>query len=132
MSHITTINTKFKNMLSLEKAVSRLGFSMAERSKETKYSKYTRFHNASYFVSVPEARTPVGVIVNKDGSISLETDFYDSDGAVLREKCGSGFNKVKQMYAVEEAKAEARKKGYSVYEQHDIDKEETIRLVMEI
>ena len=61
---------------------------------------------------MPGADYEIGVI-SKGGSYELNCDFYDKN---LEKVIGQKGGLLKQAYAVEKTRIEARKKGYSVIE----------------
>lgn len=75
-------------------------------------------------IRVPGASYEVGV-VRRGGKYVLLWDFYSTGG--LERKLGKGAGQLKQAYAVERVRREARLKGYQVREQRN---EHGIRLTL--
>ena len=65
-------------------------------------------------IEVVEREIDLGVI-NKGGLYELNCDFYDKS---LEKAIGRKGGLLKQAYAAEKTRIEARKKGYSVIERH--------------
>jgi hypothetical protein len=65
-------------------------------------------------IRVPGAEYEVGVVKKADG-YTLLYDFWSYGG--LQEKLGDNAEKLVQMYAIEAAKEEAQRQGFSVFEE---------------
>jgi len=110
MSHISKIELEVKDLGVLGQACSRLGLQL-ERGQKT-YKWYGQEAQCDHCIRVPGARYEIGVI-SKAGSYELNCDFYDKN---LEKVVGQKGGLLKQAYAAEKTRIEARKKGYSVIE----------------
>ena len=109
MSHIVTIETRVHDSAALTAACQRIG--LAEPVHGT--AKLFSGEATGLSVNLPGWRYPI-VVDTAAGSITY--DHYEGRWGDLAE-----LQRLLQMYAVEKAKLEARKKGYGVTEQlrHD-------------
>ena len=110
MSHISKIELEVKDLGILDKACARMGL-MFQRGKKT-FKWYSKESPCDHVIGVPGASYEIGVI-NKGGRFELNCDFYDPN---IEKVIGRQGGLLKQAYAVEKTKLEARKKGYSVME----------------
>lgn len=123
MSHVVTIATEIRDLQAVKAACKRLGWEFLEG--QTTYKWYgesvgdyplpTGFTAADlgkchHAIRVPGARYEVG-LVRRGNSFVPMWDYWYSGG--LSEDTG---NKLAQAYAVEKAKAEARRRGHTVTE----------------
>lgn len=116
MSHISTIAVEVKNLTVLEKACERLGLKLMR--DQTTFKWYGRqAAPCAHAIKVPGADYEVGVV--RDGNkFALQADFFDQK---LEAMLGRDGQKLIQAYAVEAAKAQARRQGYSVREETQAD-----------
>ena len=110
MSHISKIELEVKDLGILGQASSRLGLELLKNSKTFKWSGQEA--QCDHCIRVPGADYQIGVL-NRNGSYELNCDFYDKN---LEKVIGPKGGLLKQAYAVEKTRIEARKKGYSVIE----------------
>jgi hypothetical protein len=110
MSHISKIELEVKDLAILGQACARLGLELARG--RTAFKWYGKEAPCDHCIRVPGADYEIGVI-NNGGSFELNCDYYDRN---LEKTIGKQGGLLKQAYAVEKAKVEARKKGYSVVE----------------
>ena len=112
MSHISKIELEVKDLGTLAQACSRLGLELIKGQKTFKW--YGREDGKSdHAIKVPGANYEIGVI--KAGkAFELQCDYYD---AAIGKAIGQKGGLLKQAYAVERTKTEARRKGYTVMEQ---------------
>ena len=110
MSHISKIELEVKDLGILGQACSRLGLELLKNSKRFKW--YGQEAQCDHCIRVPGADFEIGVL-HKDGLYELNCDFYDKN---LEKVIGQKGGLLKQAYAVEKTRIEARKKGYSVLE----------------
>ena len=110
MSHISKIELEVKDLGVLSQACGRLGLSLI-RDRKT-FTWYGRDSACDHAIRIPGATYEVGVI-RKDGRYELQCDFYD---AGIEKAIGRQGGLLKQAYAVEKTKLEARRKGYTVLE----------------
>jgi hypothetical protein len=111
MSHISKIELEVKDLGILSQACTRLGLSLIREQKTFRW--YGKEAQCDHAIKVPEANYEIGVL-HKDGLYELNCDFYDKN---LEKVIGQKGGLLKQAYAVEKTRIEARKKGYSVLEQ---------------
>ena len=112
MSHISKIELEVKDLGILDKACARIGL-MFQRGKQS-FKWYSKESRCDHVINVPGASYEIGII-KTGGRYELQCDFYDRN---IEEAIGKNGGLFKQAYAVEKAKAEARRKGYSVVERH--------------
>ena len=105
MSHIVSIKTKVHDATAVSAACSRLGLPIPKQGTAKLFSGEVR----GLLVQFPGWQYPA-VIDTQSGSICY--DNYEGQWGDQQQ-----LNKFLQMYAVEKAKLEARKKGYQVSEQ---------------
>jgi len=102
MSHTMNINLEIHDRDALLAACQRLGLTITE-GRHKLYSSTEE----GIAISLPGWRYPV--VIKSDGTVAY--DNYNGNWGKIEE-----LNKLKAYYGLEKAKAEARKKGYSVYE----------------
>lgn len=127
MSHVATIDCEILSLDALKSACERLGLSFQEGQRS--YAWYGKFvgdypmpegftvddlGHCEHAIKVPGARYEVGVVY-REGKYSLMWDFYSAGG--LEGQLGPNGQKLAQAYAVEAAKLEAQRQGYSVWEE---------------
>ena len=110
MSHISKIELEVKDLGVLGQACSRLGLQLVQGQKTFKW--YGQEAQCDHCIRVPGASYEIGV-TNKSGCYELNCDFYDKN---LEKVIGQKGGLLKQAYAAEKTRIEARKKGYSVIE----------------
>jgi len=111
MSHVSQIELKIKSLEALKAACARLRCKFMEGQKT--FRAYYGENKCSHAISIPGAKFEVG-LTESEGEFSLEWDSWSSGGLVA--KLGQNAGLLKQAYAVEQAKIQARRKGFSVYE----------------
>ena len=117
MSHTMNIQLELHNRDALLAACQRLGLTMTE-GRHTIHSTIEE----GIAVRLPGWRYPA--IVKNDGSVAID-NFNGSWGRIEE------LNKLKAYYGLEKAKAEARKKGYSVCETYN-DRTQEIELRIQV
>ena len=110
MSHISKIELEVKDLGTLGQACTRLGLQLVRDQRAFKW--YGQEAQCDHCIRVPGASYEIGVL-SKDGSYELNCDFYDKN---IEKVIGQKGGLLKQAYAVEKTRIEARKKGYSVVE----------------
>jgi hypothetical protein len=111
MSHISKIELEVKDLGTLAKACTRLGLKLIKGQKAFKWYG-AEDGKCDHTIKVPGATYEIGV--TKTGkSIELQCDYYDY---AIGKAIGQTGGLLKQAYAVERTKAEARRKGYTVIE----------------
>jgi hypothetical protein len=139
MSHISKIELEITDLDALKGACKRLGFEFRE-NKHT-YVWYgiwvgryplpegmtpEDLGRCNHAIQVPGCEYEVGVI-KRDHSYLLFWDSWRKGGLEKETALGKGARRLKQAYAVEKVKHEARRKGYKLHEKK-ID--QGIRLVL--
>jgi len=111
MSHISKIELEVNDLNTLDSACTRLGLQFVKGQKNFKWFG-KKAGDCDHAIRIPEAEYEIG-INRVNGIFELECDYYDRNiGKTIGEKGGI----LKQAYAVEKTKTEARRKGYSVIE----------------
>jgi hypothetical protein len=110
MSHISKIELEVKDLGVLGQACTRLGLSLIKGQKTFRW--YGQEAQCDHCIRVPGADYEIGVN-SRGGSYELNCDFYDKN---LEKVIGQKGGLLKQAYAAEKTRIEARKKGYSVIE----------------
>jgi hypothetical protein len=110
MSHISKIELQVNDLSTLRRACSRLGLELIQGQKTFKW--YGQDGRCDHAIKVPGANYEIGVL--KVGDVfELNCDYYD---LVIGKMIGKNGGLLKQAYAVERTKSEARRKGYTVIE----------------
>jgi hypothetical protein len=110
MSHISKIELEVKDLGVLGQACSRLGLQLQRDQRTFKW--YGRDSLCDHAIRIPGASYEIGMI-QRDGRYELQCDFYDRG---IEKAIGRQGGLLKQAYAVEKTKIEARRKGYTVLE----------------
>ncbi|PKN62597.1 MAG: hypothetical protein CVU57_23395 [Deltaproteobacteria bacterium HGW-Deltaproteobacteria-15] len=110
MSHISKIELEVTDLAVLSQACARLGLALLKAQKSFKW--YGNEAPCDHAIRVPGADYEIGV-ARSGASYELNCDFYDKN---LEKVIGRNAGLLKQAYAVEKTRVEARKKGYSVVE----------------
>jgi len=111
MSHISKIELEVRDLGVLAQACARLGLEL-QRDRTT-FKWYGQQGTCDHRIRVPGTDYQVGVRA-RDGRYELVCDFFDRS---LAKALGPNGGLLKQAYAVEKTRLEARRKGYSVLEQ---------------
>lgn len=111
MSHISKIELEVKDLGILGQACTRLGLRLIKNQKTFRW--YGKNSPCDHALRIPGADYEIGVVTN-GGLHELNCDFYDRN---IEKVIGSQGGLLKQAYAVEKTKLEARKRGHSVLEQ---------------
>ena len=112
MSHISKIELEVNDLPTLKQACRRLGLVFLEGQTTFKWWGH-KDGECTHAIRVPGANYEIGVIRTGKG-FELQCDYYDRN---IGESIGNDGGLLKQAYAVERTKTEARRKGYSVTEQ---------------
>jgi hypothetical protein len=110
MSHISKIELEVRDLGILSQACERMGLGLIRGKRSFRW--YGKDAPCDHAIKVPGADYEIGVI-NKDGLYELTCDFYDR---TIEKVIGRHGGLLRQAYAVEKTKTEARKKGYSLLE----------------
>jgi hypothetical protein len=128
MSHVSRIELQIDSLDCLQRACAFLGLTFVKNQKTYKW--YGRLVSpdstalpegiteedlgtCNHAIQVPEAEYEIGV-VKRNGMYLLLCDFWDSR---LKQRIGENGGRLKQAYAMERTKLEARRKRYTVREQ---------------
>ena len=112
MSHISKIELEVKDLAVLRQACERLGLTFMENQQSFKWFG-SEAGACNHAIRIPEAEYEIGII-QRNGRYELECDFFDSR---IEDAVGKDGGYLKQAYAVEKVKLEARRKGYYAIEQ---------------
>ena len=110
MSHIAKIELEVTDLDALSQACKHIGLNLV-RGK-TSFKWYNGNGDCNHAIEVPGATYEIGLVL-KEGKYELQTDFWDNKIEAAIGKNG-GF--LKQRYAVERTRSEAKRKGYRVIE----------------
>jgi hypothetical protein len=110
MSHISKIELEVKDLGILGQACRKLGLEFIKGQLNFRW--YGKKARCDHAIKVPGADYEIGVI-SRSGRYELNCDFYDRN---IEKIIGNQGGLLKQAYAVEKTKIEARRKGYSVLE----------------
>ena len=126
MSHISKIELEIRDLQSLKNACKKLGFQFMEGQKRYQwYGKWVGnqplpqgiseedLGKCDHAIRVPAAVFEIGVVRRGNGYILLWDSWI---GGGLQKHIGKEAEILKQTYAVESVKREARKKGYRLTE----------------
>jgi len=133
MSHIVTIKTELRDLAAIKAACKRMGWQLVEgqhtfswwghyvgdyRAFEERLRnlgiKPENYGKCDHAIRVPGAKYEIGLVQTGNQFIPL-WDAYDT-GGLQRITEANGMGGFLQAYAVEKAKLEARRKGYTVRE----------------
>jgi hypothetical protein len=111
MSHISKIELEVKDLGTLARACTRLGLNLIKGQKTFKWYG-SEDGKCDHAIKVPGATYEIGVI-KAANALELQCDYFD---AAIGKAIGQTGGLLKQAYAVERTKSEARRKGYIVIE----------------
>jgi hypothetical protein len=111
MSHISKIELEVKDLATLKQACNRLGLNLHEGQRTFKWYG-ERDETCDHVIRVPEAAYEIGIIRTGD-LYELKCDFWDS---AIGKAIGKTGGLLRQAYAIERTKSEARRKGYIIIE----------------
>ena len=110
MSHISKIELEVRDLGILGQTCARLGLELLKGKNTFKW--YGKDAQCDHTIRIPGADYEIGVL-NNNGLYELNCDYYDRN---IEKAIGPQGGLLRQAYAVEKAKTEARLKGYSVLE----------------
>ena len=110
MSHISKIELQVNDLGTLRRACSRLGLELIKGQKTFKW--FGQDGKCDHAIKIPGANYEIGVL-KAGNAFELNCDYYDP---IIGKVIGRNGGLLKQAYAVERTKSEARRKGYSVIE----------------
>ena len=112
MSHIAKIELEVTDLESLSKACQEIGLNLV-RGKTT-FKWFNGDGKCDHAIEVPGASYEIGLIkVEQDKGYILQTDFFDTG---IEKAIGKNGGLLKQKYAVQRTRSEAKRKGYRVIE----------------
>ena len=124
MSHLAKIELEINDLTALKKACQRMGLEFRETQKTFRWFGDNPAP-CDHTISIPGDSSSYEIGVIKNGkSFELQCDFWNR---TLKSKIGENGGLFKQAYALEKAKLEAIKKGYSVRE-HRMDGKIQLRI----
>ncbi|MFW5734519.1 MAG: DUF1257 domain-containing protein [Oceanidesulfovibrio sp.] len=122
MSHISTIEVAIQDLDTLQRACLELDLEFARGVQRFKH--YTGYGACDHVIRVPGAEYEIGV-VRSDDAYTLQWDDWHLGG--LEQRLGKGAGRLKQAYAAERVRTEARRKGMRVRMRRN---ESTVQLVL--
>jgi len=120
MSSMTQIVSEIKSLIDLERACNRLGITLVRGKTEARYYGHKTV-TCDHTIEIPRTAFDIAVKKRHDGTYVLSCDLYGPEGRVIADTCGKSLGLLKQAYAVEVAKSEARKKNMRVTEERKTD-----------
>lgn len=111
MSHISKIELEVNDLSILAEACKAIDLTLVKGQRTYKWFGQED-KKCDHAIKVPNANYEIGV-VNNQGSYELQCDYYDKN---IEKAIGKQGGLLKQRYAAEKTKVEARRKGYSVLE----------------
>lgn len=112
MSHFTCINAEIRDLEALQAAVVRIGGEVVE---DTECRYYYGTKKKDIVIRLP-GQYDAALERREDGAYDLVADWYEGHVA---QYLGDGGSTLLQLYAVEKAKLEGRRRGFSVMERQD-------------
>jgi len=108
MSHFATIKTQLKDINALRLACAELSLQLLENAEARGYDGRTTM---GHFVI--QLKGPYDIALNhqEDGTYALTTDWWDGH---VEAEVGKGYGKLLQLYAVQKATLEAKKRGHLI------------------
>jgi len=108
MSHFTQIHTKITDIEALRAACAELGLEVVENTQARGFGRNTRSGR-----HVIRLKGPYDIAVNPtdSGDYSLETDLWQG---YVEKELGPGLGRLRQLYGVHKATAEAKRRGLRV------------------
>ena len=110
MSHLATIQLEVTDLDSISKACRQIGLNLIQG--KTTFKWFNGDGECQHAIEVPGARYEIGLILNDD-KYELQTDFFDRG---IEAAIGKNGGLLKQRYAIERTKSEAKRKGYRIIE----------------
>lgn len=125
MSHLSKVELEINSLDALKGACKELGLDFKADQKAFKW--YGGEKECHCAIRVPGAAYEIGV-VREESRFGLLWDPYSAGG--LEERLGKGAGRLKQAYAVERIRREARLKGYKILEMRDSKRAVRIELTL--
>jgi len=112
MSHISKIELEVKDLATLRQACNRLGLKIIEGKSTFKWYGQEDCR-CDHAIQVPGTTYEIGVI-RTCNLYELQCDYYDP---AIGKAIGTSGGLLRQAYAVERTKTEARRKGHNIIEE---------------
>ena len=108
MSHFATIKTQIKDIDALRSVCQELGLELLTKAQARGFGGSQR--RGEYVIRL---KGPFDIAVNrqKDGTFGLTTDWWAGH---VEQEVGANYGRLLQLYGVNKASREARRKGYTV------------------
>ena len=116
MSHFTTIQTQIRDLAALGAACDELGLTLAENAEARGYGSQTR--RGDYVIQITSGPYDIALSRQTDGTYELSTDWW---GGHVEKAVGKNYGRLLQLYGVQKATREARRKGYTVRRKQHAD-----------
>jgi hypothetical protein len=110
MSHLARIELEVTDLESLSKACRHIGLTLVQG--KTTFKWYNGDGGCQHAIVVPGASYEIGLVLKED-KYELQTDFFDRG---IEAAIGKNGGLLKQRYAVERTRSEAKNKGYRIIE----------------
>ncbi len=110
MSHLAIIELEVTDLDALSLACSQIGIDLVKDKKTFRW--FDGDGQCDHAITIPGANYEIGLIL-KDGKYELQTDFFDKG---IEAAIGKQGGLLRQRYAVERTKTEAKRQGYRVIE----------------
>ena len=110
MSHLATIQLEVTDLDSLSKACQQIGLTLIQG--KTTFKWFNGDGECQHAIEVPGASYEIGIVLEDKGYV-LQTDFFDKG---IEAAIGKNGGLLKQRYAVERTRSEAKRKGYRIIE----------------
>lgn len=124
MSHISTIELEIRDLDTLERACGFMGLQLVRNRKRFRWYQGEGF--CDHVIEVPGAEYDIGVVSSGSG-YGLQWDDWRSGG--LEQRLGKGAGKLKQAYALERVRSEARRRNMRIKQQVTDDR---VQLVLTV
>ncbi len=111
MSHISKIELEVKDLGTLKQACQRLGLNMIQGQNTFKWYGQEE-GKCDHAIQIPDATYEIGII-RTGNNFELRCDYWDS---AIGKAIGQTGGLLRQAYAIERTKTEARRKGYTIIE----------------
>jgi len=112
MSHIAKIELEVTDLESLSRACQEIGLNLVK--DKTSFKWFNGDGKCKHAIEVPGASYEIGLVIEDEGKgYILQTDFFDKG---IEKAIGKNGGLLKQKYAVQRTRSEAKRKGYRVIE----------------
>ena len=110
MSHLAKIELEVKDLDDLSLSCRHLGLTLVQGKKTFRW--FNGESACDHAIEVPGATYEIGLVLN-DGKFELQTDFFDKG---IESAIGKNGGLLKQRYAVERTRSQAKEQGCRVIE----------------